>query len=394
MKKAKVLSLVLAAALTVGALSSCGSSTSTSTPAASGAGSSASTMTSVKIGLVAPLTGDSGIMGESQRRGYELALTEINAAGGVNGVPIELVTYDDQGDPQKAASGAQKFADDDSILAIGGSCNSSSTLAMVPIIDAAGLPELVVSSSSPKLTGSSDYFFRMSVQDADVGPQMSSVLQSLGSKKIVVFYPNNDYGKGLSQALVTDYTANGGEVLESLTYLPTDQDFTAQVTTALGRNPDAIALTGTPADSGLLIKQLKQMGCSVPILGGTGLYNAKTIEIAGSAAEDVLVIGVYVATNPDETVQELVKKFQAKYDQIPDGFAALAYDQMYVIAAAAKEAMDANNGVVDRDSLQQALKNTNYEGVTGTVTFNEVNDWVRPYLTLQVKNGSYEVYSK
>lgn len=105
----------------------------------------------IKIGLVAPLTGNSGIMGESQQHGYELAMSEINASGGINGATIELVTYDDQADPQKSASGAQKFADDDSILAIGGSCNSSATLAMTPITDAAGLPELVVSSSSPKL---------------------------------------------------------------------------------------------------------------------------------------------------------------------------------------------------------------------------------------------------
>lgn len=395
MKRAKVLSLILAASLTAGVLSGCGGSGSTPTSAPGGSSEpTAATMKSIKIGLVAPLTGDSGVMGESQKRGYELAMSEINANGGVNGAQIELVTYDDQGDPQKAASGAQKFADDDSIIAIGGSCNSSATLAMIPIIDAAGLPDLVVSSSSPKLTGSSDYFFRMSVQDADVGPQMSSVLKNVGAKKIVVFYPNNDYGKGLNEALANDFTANGGEVLESLTYLQTDQDFTAQITTALGLNPDAIALTGTPADSGLLIKQLKQMGVTVPIVGGTGLYNSKTIEIAGSSAEDVLVIGVYVASNPDPKVQELVKKFQDKYSQIPDGFAALAYDQMYVIAAAAKEAMDANNGVVDRGSLQKALKDTSYEGVTGTVTFNDVNDWVRPYLTLEVKDGNFEVYSK
>ena len=140
MKATKLLSVLIIATLAVSALAGCG-------------GSKASQ--SIKIGLVAPLTGASGGMGQSQERGYRLAMEEINGAGGVNGRQIALETYDDTGDPQKAASGAQKFADDKSIVAIGGSCNSSSTLAMIPIIDAGKLPDLVVTSSSPKLTGSS-----------------------------------------------------------------------------------------------------------------------------------------------------------------------------------------------------------------------------------------------
>ena len=357
-----------------------------------GCGSNANS--TIKIGLVAPLTGDTGGMGQSQQRGYELAMAEINGAGGVNGRHIELVTYDDQGDPQKAASGAQRFADDKSIIAIGGSCNSSSTLAMMPIVNAGKLPDLVVSSSSPALTGASEYFFRMSVQDASVGPQMADVLLDMGLKSVAVMYPNNDYGKGLNEALVNRMTEKGGQVLESLTYQTTDQDFTAQLTTIKGLNPEAIALTGTQADSGLIIKQLDLMGFDVPIIGGTGLYNAKTLEISGNeASEGVILIGVYVATNPDPKVQELVNKYKEKYNSTPDGFAALAYDQMYVIAEAAKKAMDSSgNGALTRDGLKNALKTTSYAGVTGNVAFNDVNDWVRPYLTLVVKNGEFVVF--
>lgn len=399
MKMKKTIAMLLAASMGTSLLFGCGSSgaKSSAAPAAASAAPAATAPSSaaaaapktIKIGLVAPLTGNSGIMGESQQRGYELAMSEINAAGGVNGATIELLTYDDQADPQKSASGAQKFADDDSILAIGGSCNSSATLAMTPITDAAGLPELVVSSSSAKLTGCSDYFFRMSVQDAAVGPQMAKALLNRGAKNIVVFYPNDDYGTGLSASFKGYLEANGGKVLDMLTYQATDQDFTAQITSAKNANPDAIALCGTPADSGLIIKQLKQNGLTVPAIGGTGLYNAKTLEIAGSAAEDIFVIGVYVASNPDPKVQELVNKYKTKYGSVPDGFAALAYDQMYVIAEAAKAAMA--GGELTRDSLKDALKKTNYAGVTGTVSFDENNDWVRDYLTLQVKSNEFVV---
>jgi branched-chain amino acid transport system substrate-binding protein len=124
----------------------------------------------IKFGLVAPLSGDNGAYGTKQEKGYELAMEEINAAGGVLGAKLELETYDDGGDASTAANGAQKFADDDSILAIGGSCLTSCTAAMLPITGDAEMPQLVVSSSAKSLTGISDYFFRMAVQDAAVGP--------------------------------------------------------------------------------------------------------------------------------------------------------------------------------------------------------------------------------
>ena len=338
---------------------------------------------------MAPISGDNGIYGTSQMQGYELAMNEINASGGVNGAMLELETYDDQGDAQKAASGAQKFVDDDSILAIGGSCLSSCTLAMVPIIDDAGLPDLVVSSSSPNLTGSSEYFFRMSVQDTAVGPQIADVILSKEKTNVVVLYPDNDYGINLNENLVSYGEEKGLNILESITYLTTDQDYTAILTKVKDLNPEAIALCGTTTDSGLLVKQIKQLGIDALLVGGTGPYNSKTIEIAGSASEGMLCVGVYVATNPDEKVQALVQKYEEAYGEKPDGFAALAYDQMYVIAEAAKAAMDANGGEVTRETLKDALKDVNYDGVTGTVTFNDVNDWERPYLTLKVVDGAF-----
>jgi branched-chain amino acid transport system substrate-binding protein len=222
---------------------------------------------------------------------------------------------------------------------------------------------------------------------------MADVLLSLGHKTVAIMYPNNDYGKGLSAALAGRMNEKGGQVLESLTYQTDDQDFSAQLTTIKNLNPDAIALTGTQQDSGLIIKQIDQMGLGIPIIGGTGLYNVKTLEVSGfEAAEGVILIGVYVATNPDPKVRELVEKYKKKFDQTPDGFAALAYDQMYVIAQAATKAMSANKGDLTRDNLKDALKTTDYMGCTGHVKFNEVNDWVRPYLTLVVRDGEFVMF--
>lgn len=346
----------------------------------------------IKIGLVTPLSGDNATYGVKQENGYKLAMDEINGAGGVYGAQLVLESYDDGGDAANAASGTQKFVDDPEIMVLGGSCLTSCTAAMLPITGDAELAQMVVSSSARSLTGISDYFFRMAVQDAAVGPQIANQFTSMGDTTAVALYPNNDFGTGLKDSFCEQFAANGGEVLDTIPYQATDQDFAAILTTVKSLNPDCIALCGTTTDGALIIKQARQMGIEAHIMGQPGLYNQNVIDIAGEASEGLLACGVFVATNPDEKVQEFVKKYQDKYNETPDGFAALAYDQMYVIADAAARAMEANDGELTRETMIEALRATNYEGVTGTVTFDENGDWVRDYLTLQVKDGIYDLY--
>ena len=341
------------------------------------------------IGMVNPLSGDNALYGLSEERGMTLAFEEINAAGGVNGAKLVLDEYDDQGDPQNAAKGAQKYADDDSILAMLGSSLTSCTLAIVPIIDDAGLVECVVSSSSPSLAKSSDYFFRMAVQDAQVGPQMAKAALSRQHKKFDVLYTNNDFGKNLSQNLIAYVEANGGEIINSIEYNPADQDFTAMLTTVQNDAPEAVALCGTVTDCSLIIKQMKNLGIESFIIGHTSLYSQKALEIAGDAMEGASCVSVYISTNPAARVQEFVQKFEEKYGQTPDSFAAMAYDAAYVLAEAADHAMRADDGEVTREGMKAGMEATNHEGVTGTVVFTEDNEWERDYLTLTVKDGAF-----
>lgn len=356
-------------------------------------GCSGGRTSSIKIGMVNPLSGDAATYGTMQKQGMELAFEEINKAGGVKGAKFEMVYFDDAGDPKQSASGAQKFADQKDVVAIVGSSLSSCTLAMVPIIDKAKLPELVVSSSSPKLSGISPYFFRMAVQDAQVGILMAEALyNAVGAKKIAVLYPNNDYGKGLSEAVQKRFKELGGEVLGMTTYLTTDKDFSAILTQVKSLNPDAIAFCGTYTDGALIAKQSREMGITVPFVAGTGPNSPKFIEIAGPAAEGWVLLGVFVPTNPDPKVQEFVKKFKDKYGILPDHFAALAYDAAYVLYEAAKKAAD--KGGITRENMRNALAETNYKGLTGTVTFNKDGDWVRPYLYITVKNGQFVLWEK
>lgn len=398
--------MAVIAAMTVSGCSSSSSApasgaaeTKTETAASADGGSAAADVTAavdtIKFGLVAPLSGDNGAYGTKQEKGYELALEEINAAGGVLGAKLELETYDDGGDASTAANGAQKFADDDSIMAIGGSCLTSCTAAMLPITGDAEMAQLVVSSSAKSLTGISDYFFRMAVQDAAVGPQIANQFTKMGKTKAVTMYCNNDYGSGLKDSFNAQFEANGGQILNSIPYQATDQDFAAILTTVKSLDPDCIALCGTTTDGALIIKQARQMGIEAEIMGQPGLYSQNVIDIAGDASEGLLCSGVFVADGADEKGQEFVTKYGEKYNgEVPDGFAALAYDQMYVLADAAERAMEANDGELTRQTLAEALKETNYEGVTGTVNFDENGDWVRDYLTLTVKDGKCVLYAE
>ena len=409
MRKYRGLAVLLTAAVCLaacgGSSSGSGSGAAETSAAESGAAetsaseSSAESMTDKKniaakdseihIGTVNPMSGDNALYGLDQQRGLQLAFDEINAAGGVNGADLVLEEYDDQGDPQNAAKGAQKFADDDDIVAITGSSLTSCTLAMVPIIDDAGLVDTVVSSSSPSLANCSDYFFRMAVQDAQVGPQMAKAALKKDHKKFDVLYTNNDFGKNLSDNLIAYAKENGGEIVNTIEYNPTDQDFTAILTTVKQDAPEAVALCGTVTDCSLIIKQMKSLGIDTFIICHTSLYSAKALEIAGDAMEGVDCVSVYISTNPDPKVQEFVKKYEDKYGETPDSFAAMAYDQAYVLAAAADYAMQQKDGEVDREGMHDGMKATNYDGVTGTVTFDENNEWVRDYLTLTVKNGEF-----
>ena len=412
----RVLAVVLAGVMSAG-LAGCGggsSSTTTAAPAAAAPAASTTAAASaaaapaaadqpkadegvqakadeIHIGMVNPLSGDNALYGLDQERGMTLAFEEINAAGGVNGAKLVLDEYDDQGDPQNAAKGAQKFADDDSIAAMVGSSLTSCTLAIVPIIDDAGLVECVVSSSSPSLANCSPYFFRMAVQDVQAARQMAKAVLDQDKKKISVLYANNDFGQKLAESLVDYAKENGGEIIDYIDYNPADQDFTAILTTVKSSAPEAVCLCGTVTDCALLIKQMRNLGIDALVMGHTSLYSDKALEIAGEAMEGVNCVSVYIASNPDPKVQDLVKKFEDKFGQAPDSFAAMAYDMAYVLAAAADRAMQAEDGEVTRDGMQAGMKQTDYDGVTGHVYFTDENEWERDYLTLTVKDGTFVV---
>ncbi len=380
--KMRGLSLILALVFLIAA-AGCGGGGGSSAPAAD-------KKAKLTVAMVNPLTGDAATYGVSHKNGFELGLAEINKAGGVKGQEIELLTHDDAGDPKQAAAGAQKFADMKSVLAVVGSCLSSNTLAMVPITDKAKIPHSVISSSSSKLSGMSKYFFRMAVQDDKVGGLMVDLSQNkFKPKKMALLYLNNDYGKGLLASIEPQVKKYGITMTSAQTYLATDKDYSALLTKIKAEAPDVLLVGSTYTDGGLIVKQAREMGLMMPIVGPTGLYSPKYMEIAGKAVDNSYFLGVFVPTNPDPKVQEFVKKYKEKYGMEPDTFAALAYDQAYVLKDAMEKA--AAKGAISRENLREAMAASGYKGITGTVTFDDKGDWVRPYLFVTVKDGKFVV---
>ena len=380
--KMRGLSLILALVFLIAA-AGCGGGGGSSAPAAD-------KKAKLTVAMVNPLTGDAATYGVSHKNGFELGLAEINKAGGVKGQEIELLTHDDAGDPKQAAAGAQKFADMKSVLAVVGSCLSSNTLAMVPITDKAKIPHSVISSSTSKLSGMSKYFFRMAVQDDKVGGLMVDLSQNkFKPKKMALLYLNNDYGKGLLASIEPQVKKYGITMTSAQTYLATDKDYSALLTKIKAEAPDVLLVGSTYTDGGLIVKQAREMGLMMPIVGPTGLYSPKYMEIAGKAVDNSYFLGVFVPTNPDPKVQEFVKKYKEKYGMEPDTFAALAYDQAYVLKDAMEKA--AAKGAISRENLREAMAASGYKGITGTVTFDDKGDWVRPYLFVTVKDGKFVV---
>lgn len=347
----------------------------------------------IKIGIVTPLTGNVATYGQSHLKGMQLAAKEVNSSGGVDGKMIELVTYDDGGVPTQAATGAQKLSDQKDILLISGSCTSSSTLAMVPITDKAKIPHMVVSSSAASLDGASPYFNRMASLDALVGGDMVTVAaERLNAKKGVIVYANTDSGKALNTSISANCKEKNIQVAESIPYMEKDQDFASIITKIKDLNPDVIFLGGYYTDSALLVKQARQQDITIPCIGSVSIYSPKYVEIGGESAEGTILLAPFLATSPLPKVQEFVKKYSEEYGTEPDSYAALAYDQLYVICDAVKRATEQNNGQLTREAMKDAVRSTNYEGVTGTVTFNDLGNWVRPFLVTVVKDGKFYLY--
>jgi branched-chain amino acid transport system substrate-binding protein len=341
----------------------------------------------IKIGEFASMTGSEATFGQSSHKGTQLAIDDLNAAGGVLGKKLELHMEDDQSQAGQPATVVRKLISSDGVVAMLGEVASSRSLEAAPICQENKIPMISPSSTNPKVTEVGDYIFRVCFIDPFQGTVMANfALNTLHLKNVAVLTDvKSDYSLGLAKFFKESF-AKGGKIIAEENYSGGDKDFNAQLTAIKAQNPDGIFVPGYYTEVGLIILQARQLGLTVPIFGGDGWESPALVAIGGAATE-----GCYYSTHfsPQDTspaVQNFVKEFKVKYNETPDAMAALGYDSAMILAAAMKTA-----GTTDGAKVRAALAaEKNFPGVTGNITMDSNRNASKPAVILEIKNGQFQ----
>lgn len=339
---------------------------------------------SINIGEVAAMTGGTATFGQSSHNGTQMAVDEINAAGGLLGKKINLITEDDQSKQGEAGIVAKKLISRSKVSALLGEVASGRSLEMAPIAQSAGVPMISPASTNPKVTEAGDHVFRVCFIDPFQGTVMAKFALSKGWKKVAILTDSKqDYSVGLTEFFKKHYAANGGTITSEQSYASGDKDFKAQLTAIKGGAPDAIFASGYYNEVALIAVQARELGITVPLLGGDGWDSPSLIEVGGKAMEGCFFSNHFSNEDQSPAIQDFVKKYEAKHGAKPDAMAALGYDSAKILFDAIKRA-----GSVEGKALRDAIAATkDYPGITGKITLDEKRNANKPAVILTIKNG-------
>jgi branched-chain amino acid transport system substrate-binding protein len=352
----------------------------------------------IRIGVIAELTGDMPAVGESCRKAAEMAVKEVNNAGGleVGGkkFKVELFVEDNAGKAEQSASAAQKLITQQKVVAIVG---PNATRYAIPASEIAESSKVVLISpwsTNPKTTldAKSDapkkYVFRACFIDPFQGRVVARfALDNLKAKKAAVLYDvASDYNKGIAEFFKTTFEQNGGQVVAFETYTTNDKDFSGQLTKIKKTAPDVVFLPNYYSEVPLQIQQAKRLGLTVPFLGSDSWGSAELVKLCGNECEGYYFSTHYASDAATPAATKFIEAFKAKYNAMPDDVAALTYDSFGLLWQAMK-----NGGAVDREAVRNALaKVPQYEGVTGMMQFKEGSgDPVKSAVILKIKDGKF-----
>ena len=340
----------------------------------------------IKIGEFGSLSGDNASFGTSQNHGVQMAVEEINAAGGVLGKKIDLTVEDNMTKQGETTTIARKLISQDHVVAIIGEVASSKTLEAAPIAQAAKIPLIATAATNPKVTQTGDYVFRVCFTDDFQAVVIARfVLEKLKQKKIAFMTDvKQDYSVGLTN-IAKDYLGkNGGNIVKEQSYSSGDKDFRAQLTDIKSANPDVIIITGYYPEASLIAKQARQFGIKATLVGGDGWDGSSLIPVGGKAIEGAYFSNHFSTEDKSPLVQDFVKKYKQKYNAVPDAFAALGYDATKLLADAIKRA-----GSTDPEKIRAAIQDTKeFPGVSGKITIGTDRNAVKSAVIVTIKDGA------
>jgi branched-chain amino acid transport system substrate-binding protein len=329
----------------------------------------------IKIGVAATLTGNAAQYGVPIRKGFELAVREINGSGGIGGTGLELVIEDEQGKKEEAINSFRKLIFQDKVLMLFGPTLSNSAQASDPVAQAARTVTFGTSNTADGITSIGDYVFRNSVTERDILPVTLKVAaQKTGMKKVAVLYGNDDiftksgydnFKKALQDLKIT--------VTATETFAKGDVGFKPQLTNIKASNPDAIVLSALVAEGAPIMVQARQLGIQLPFIGGNGMNSPRIFELAKNSSDNLWVGSPWSVESPTPENKRFIASYQKAYQEMPDQFAAQAYDGMYIAAQALKKMKLTGTLEADRKALREALPATQWTGATGPFKFRQVN---------------------
>ena len=286
----------------------------------------------VTIGVSGPLTGPNAQYGAQWKKGFDLALAEINGKGGIKGRPLAYAFEDSQADPRQSVAIAQKFVGDPKIVVEVGDFSSTASMAASPIYQRAGLVQFGFTNSHPNFTKGGDYMWSNSISQADETPRLAKYVADLGLKKVAVLHLNTDWGRTSDKIFGEAAKGLGLEVVASEGYQPDEKDFRSTLVRVRDAGPDAIVLISYYADGALITRQLRTVGLAQPIVAIGSIYSPKFIELAGDASAGVFTESNFFPGDTRPEVKTFVETFKARYNEEPDDFNAVAYDTMILLA--------------------------------------------------------------
>ncbi len=361
-------------------------------------GSCSSGPTKIPVGLIAELTGDIPAVGASCKNAAEMAVKEINDAGGLEiggkKYPIELFVEDNAGKADQSASAAQKLITQQNVVAIIGPNASRYAIPASEIAESSKTVLVSPWSTNPKTTldaksgAAKKYVFRAAFIDPFQGRVVAKfALDNLKAKKAAILYDvASDYNKGIAEFFKQTFEENGGQVVAFETYTTNDKDFSAQLTKIKSAEPEVIFLPNYYSEVPLQIQQAHRLGLTVPFLGSDSWGSAELIKLCGTECEGYYFSTHYAPDAATPVATKFIEGYKAKYGNVPDDVAALTYDSFGLLWQALQSA-----GKIDREAVREAMaKIPKYEGVTGTMQFKEGSgDPIKSAVILQVKGDKF-----
>ena len=360
--------------------------------AASVAGCGSSSSKEIKIGLLNEMTGGNATIGTAAANGAKLAIKEINANGGLLGKQIKAVVADNKSEPSEAANAMTKLLTQDRVVAVTGTFSSSNAIAAASVAEANKSPYLVAGATNPKVTVDEKtktvkkYIYRVCFIDPFQGTVAANfAAKDLKVKKAAMLVDNSsDYSKGLAEFFEAALKKEGGEIVANEAYLQKDTDFKATLTKIKSKGAEVLYVPGYYEEVGKIVKQAREMGITVPIIGADGWDSPKLVEIASvSALNNTYFTNHYSVEDTSPKAQAFVDAYTKEYGQKPEALAVLGYDAVYVLADAIKRANSTDSAKI----IEALADTTDFPAISGVTTINKTHDADKNAVVIEMKDG-------